>query len=55
VELSNRGSRHAPQHVGFRNVIVHGYDTVDLAVVRDVVEHRLGDLLSFVAVIRARI
>jgi hypothetical protein len=22
--------------VGFRNVIVHGYDTVDLAVVRDV-------------------
>src|SRR2546427_6226140 len=33
--------------VGFRNVLVHGYDTVDLAIVRDVVEHRLDDLLQF--------
>jgi uncharacterized protein YutE (UPF0331/DUF86 family) len=41
--------------VGFRNVLVHGYDDVDLAIVRDVVEHRLGDLLEFVAAIRARI
>jgi uncharacterized protein YutE (UPF0331/DUF86 family) len=40
--------------VGFRNVIVHGYDTVDLAVVRDVLENRLGDLLAFVAAVRAR-
>ena len=29
---------------GFRNILVHGYDTVDLAIVRDVVEHRLDDL-----------
>jgi hypothetical protein len=36
-------------------VIVHGCDTVDLAVVRDVVDHRLGDLLSFVSVVRARL
>jgi uncharacterized protein YutE (UPF0331/DUF86 family) len=41
--------------VGFRNVLVHGYDTVDLAVVRDVVEHRLDDLLAFVAAVRARL
>lgn len=40
--------------VGFRNVIVHGYDAVDLAIVRDVLEHRLGDLLAFVAAIRVR-
>ena len=40
--------------VGFRNVIVHGYDTVDLAIVRDVLENRLDDLLSFVAVVRQR-
>jgi uncharacterized protein YutE (UPF0331/DUF86 family) len=40
--------------VGFRNVIVHGYDTVDLAVVRDVLENRLGDLLAFAAAVRAR-
>lgn len=37
---------------GFRNVLVHGYDTVDLAIVRDVVEHRLDDLLAFAAAIR---
>jgi len=40
--------------VGFRNVIVHGYDDVDLQVVRDVVTNHLGDLEAFVAVIRAR-
>ena len=41
--------------VGFRNVIVHGYDPVDLAVVRDVLEHRLDDLLTFVGAVRARL
>lgn len=40
---------------GFRNVLVHGYDEVDLVVVRDVCEHRLGDLERFVAAIRARL
>jgi uncharacterized protein YutE (UPF0331/DUF86 family) len=40
---------------GFRNVLVHGYDEVDLAIVRDVVEHHLGDLLDFVAAMRARL
>jgi uncharacterized protein YutE (UPF0331/DUF86 family) len=40
--------------VGFRNILVHGYDDVDLAVVRDVLEHRLVDLEAFVAAIRAR-
>jgi len=37
---------------GFRNLVVHGYMTVDLAVVRSIVEHNLGDLLSFVTAIR---
>jgi len=41
--------------VGFRNVLVHGYDDVDLGVVEDVVTHRLVDLLAFVAAIRPRI
>jgi len=41
--------------VGFRNILVHGYDDVDLAVVRDIVEHRLDDLLQFVAVVRNRL
>jgi uncharacterized protein YutE (UPF0331/DUF86 family) len=40
---------------GFRNILVHGYDDVDLDVVRDVLERRLGDLQTFVAAIRARL
>jgi uncharacterized protein YutE (UPF0331/DUF86 family) len=40
---------------GFRNVLVHGYEDVDLAVVRDVLEHRLDDLLAYVAAVRARL
>lgn len=40
---------------GFRNVLVHGYDDVDLAVVEDIVRHRLDDLLQFVAVVSRRL
>ena len=40
--------------VGFRNILVHGYDDIDLDVVRDVLECRLTDLETFVAAIRAR-
>jgi uncharacterized protein YutE (UPF0331/DUF86 family) len=40
--------------VGFRNILVHGYATVDPAIVRGVVENRLGDLTDFVAAIRTR-
>ena len=40
---------------GFRNVLVHGYDTVDLAIVQDVVEHHLGELLQFADTVRKRI
>jgi uncharacterized protein YutE (UPF0331/DUF86 family) len=43
------------QMVGFRNILVHGYEIVDVAIVRDVVEHRLGDLLAFVAAVRGRL
>lgn len=41
--------------IGFRNVIVHGYDAVDLAVVRDVLEGGLDDLESFVEAVRRRV
>jgi uncharacterized protein YutE (UPF0331/DUF86 family) len=41
--------------VGFRNVIVHGYGSVDLAIVKNVVRSQLEDLLRFVATIRARL
>ncbi|MEP6866033.1 MAG: HepT-like ribonuclease domain-containing protein [Deltaproteobacteria bacterium] len=40
--------------IGLRNVLVHEYVEVDLAIVRDVVEHRLGDLEAFVASISGR-
>ena len=40
---------------GFRNVLVHGYTAVDSAIVRDVLEHRLGDLKAFVESIRRRL
>lgn len=41
--------------VGFRNLVVHGYLAVDLVVLRDIVENRLGDLTDFVATLRLRL
>jgi uncharacterized protein YutE (UPF0331/DUF86 family) len=38
---------------GFLNVLVHGYDEVDLDVVRDVLERRLDDLEAFVEAVRS--
>jgi hypothetical protein len=40
---------------GFRNLLVHAYAEIDPAIVRDVLEHRLGDLEQLVAVVRARL
>jgi uncharacterized protein YutE (UPF0331/DUF86 family) len=39
---------------GFRNVLVHGYQDMDLGVVEDVLRNHLGDLLAFAAAIRGR-
>ena len=41
--------------VGFRNILVHGYQALDPRIVRDVVEHRLDDLEGFVSAIRTRL
>lgn len=41
--------------IGFRNVLVHGYESVDLAVVEDIARNRLDDLLAFASAVRARI
>ena len=38
---------------GFRNVLVHGYQDVDLGIVEDVLTHHLGDLVAFVASVRS--
>jgi len=46
---------HLQDMAGFRNVAVHGYQTVDLGVVRDILEHRLGDLDEFCTRLRGRL
>lgn len=33
--------------VGFRNVAVHDYQSLNLAIVRAIIDHHLGDLLTF--------
>lgn len=38
---------------GFRNTLVHGYQEVDAAVVRDIVDNHLDDLLAFARSMRA--
>lgn len=40
---------------GFRNVLVHEYVKVDLAVVRDILDNHLPDLEAFVRAVRARL
>lgn len=41
--------------VGFRNIIVHGYEIVDPVIVEDIALHRLDDFLAFVGAIRAKL
>lgn len=41
--------------IGFRNVLVHGYTAVDVAVVRDVLQGGLDDLLAFAEAVRRRL
>lgn len=41
--------------VGFRNVLVHGYASVDLKTVRAVLVDHRSDLLEFAAAIRSRL
>ena len=43
------------QMVGFRNIVVHGYQNVDLQIMRHIVEHRLDDLLAFTTAITTRL
>ena len=40
---------------GFRNVLVHGYQSIDTSILRDIVDNRLSVLLVFVSAIRDRL
>ena len=42
------------QMAGFRNVVVHGYEVVDMAIVEGILRNHLDDLLAFVDAVRAR-
>lgn len=37
---------------GFRNILVHGYQEVDVTIVEDIVRNHLQDLLEFVDAVR---
>ena len=39
---------------GFRNILVHGYQAVDVLILRNLVENRLDDLISFAVTVRSR-
>lgn len=41
--------------VGFRNIVVHGYEIVDPAAVEEIALHHLDDLLTFAEAIRAKL
>jgi uncharacterized protein YutE (UPF0331/DUF86 family) len=41
--------------IGFRNILVHGYEIVDPRIVRDIVENHLGDLRAFIGEVRRRL
>ncbi len=43
------------QMAGFRNLVVHGYEAIDLATVRRILDRRLGDLTAFTAAVRSRL
>ena len=53
--LSPEATQTMRNMAGFRDILVHGYQTVDVAILRNIVESRLDDLLSFVAAVRSRV
>ncbi len=46
---------HLRDMAGFRNVLVHGYAVVDVAIVLDVLVNHTDDLLAFVAAVRTKL
>lgn len=37
--------------IGFRNIAVHNYQKINLAVVQNVIEHHLDDFRDFIAIV----
>jgi uncharacterized protein YutE (UPF0331/DUF86 family) len=40
---------------GFRKIVVHGYQSVDPTIMRDIVENRLDELIDFTTAIKTRL
>jgi len=53
IETSHAGALR--NMAGFRNILVHGYDDVDVSVIRSILDHHLGDLAAFVTAVRSRL
>jgi len=53
--IPNELSRPLRSAAGLRNILVHGYASVDKGIVRDVLANHLDDLLQFAAAIRRRL
>lgn len=47
-------SENLQKMAGFRNLLVHGYQTVHRRILRRVVEDNLDDLLTYVELVRSR-
>lgn len=47
-------SRRLQAMVGFRNIAVHDYRQLDLTILKSILEHRLGDLDTFLQVVTQR-
>ena len=50
--LSNELAQRLAQMAGFRNILVHGYDEVQIQILEDVLTNHLGDLEDFVAAMK---
>lgn len=53
--MSSGLAQRLAEMAGFRNVLVHGYDDVQVQIVEDIVRNHLGDLDEFVAAVKRHI
>lgn len=54
LSLSDHLAGNLQKMAGFRNLLVHGYQTIDRRILRHITEHEVNDLLAFAQAVRAR-
>ena len=50
--ISSEISRHMQAMVGFRNIAVHDYQKLNMAIVHSILEKRISDFQAFIEAIR---